>query len=58
MTSEDFFIIETFDAPAAPEVDETATQGELFAISTYQGPKNRRGVENVAMIDVFGNVEG
>jgi hypothetical protein len=57
MTVEDFFITEDFTTPApAKPATETVEQGTLFDACTYAGPTNRRGVENVAAIDAFGNL--
>ncbi len=55
----DFFITEDFTAaaPATPaRVAPGAEQGTLFDFSTYAGPENSAGVENVAAIDIFGEV--
>ncbi len=59
MPAEDFFITEDFTAtPAAPAkpAAETVEQGTLFDACTFAGPTNRRGVENVAAIDPFGQL--
>ncbi len=58
MDLDDFFLTEdltTTDEPAAAE-PPAAEQGALFDACTYRGPRNRRGVDNTAALDPFGNI--
>ncbi len=63
MDLDGFFLVEDMTAaPAAepaPDPDPDPGDGEqlaLIAVSTYRGPRNRRGVRNTAALDEFGNV--
>ncbi len=54
----DFFITEDFTpAPTAPAtVAPVVEQATLFDFSTFAGPENSAGVENVPALDIFGDL--